>query len=86
MESPKRGCDLGPCVLNSSVQKPHCDHFLRFKDFPRGQGLRLGPLRSNTPTKILLEVNLRLQKKSSFKSFAGILRGKGPTEPETLRN
>ena len=28
------------------VQKTHCDHFLRFKDFPRGQGLRSGPLRS----------------------------------------
>ena len=28
------------------VQKTHCDRFLRFKDFPRGQGLRLGPLRS----------------------------------------
>ena len=46
MESPKRGCDLGPCVLKRCVQKTHCDHFLRFKDFPRGQGLRLGPLRS----------------------------------------
>ena len=31
---------------NASVQKTHCDQFLRFKDFPRGQGLRLGPLRS----------------------------------------
>ena len=30
----------------TSVQKTHCDQFLRFKDFPRGQGLRLGPLRS----------------------------------------
>ena len=47
MESPKRGCDLGPCVVkNASVQKTHCDHFLRFKDFPRCQVLRLGRLRS----------------------------------------
>ena len=46
MESPKRGCDLGPCVVNASVQKTHCDRFLRFKDFPRCQGLRLGRLRS----------------------------------------
>ena len=28
-----------------AFKKPHCDHFLRFEDFPRGQGLRLGPLR-----------------------------------------
>ena len=30
----------------TSVQKTHCDHFWRFKDFPWGQSLRLGPLRS----------------------------------------
>ena len=29
-----------------AFKKNHCDHFLRFKDFPRSQGLRLGPLRS----------------------------------------
>ena len=46
MESPKRDCDLGTCVLNACVQKTHCDRFVRFKDFPRGQGLRSGPLRS----------------------------------------
>ena len=29
-----------------AFKKTHCDHFLRFKDFPRCQGLRLGRLRS----------------------------------------
>ena len=28
MESPKRGCDLGPCVVIASAQKTHCDHLL----------------------------------------------------------
>ena len=45
MESPKRGCDLGPCVLKRCVQKTHCDHFLRFKDFPRGPARHLDALR-----------------------------------------
>ena len=35
-------CDLGPCAVKASVQKTHCDHLLRFKDFPRCQGLLLG--------------------------------------------
>ena len=48
MESPKRGCDLGPCVLKRKAFKKRIAivFFLRFRDFPRGQGLRLGPLRS----------------------------------------
>ena len=56
MESPKRGCDLGPCVVKRLRSKKHCDRSLRFKDFPRCQGLRsknaafafavLSPLRS----------------------------------------
>ena len=46
MESPKRGCDLGTCVVKRQQSKTHCDYFLRFRGFPRGQGLRSGPLRS----------------------------------------
>ena len=47
MENPKRGCDLGTCVLKRSRSKNALrSFFLRFKDFPRGQGLRSGPLRS----------------------------------------
>ena len=44
METPKRGCDLGTCVVNrAAVQKT--DYFLRFRGLPRGEGLRSGPLR-----------------------------------------
>ena len=27
-EGPKRGCDLGACVVDSSGQKMHCEFFL----------------------------------------------------------
>ena len=47
MESPKRGCDLGPYVVkrwrSKNALRPF---FLRFKGFPRCQGLRLGRLHS----------------------------------------
>ena len=47
MESPKRGCNLGLCVVKRQRSKTHCDRFfLRFKDFPQCQGLHLGRLRS----------------------------------------
>ena len=47
MESPKRGCDLGPCVLKTlAFKKRIAIVFLRVEDFPRGQGLRSGRLRS----------------------------------------
>ena len=46
MESPKKGCDLGPCVVKRWRSKNALRSFLRFKDFPLGQGLRLGRLRS----------------------------------------
>ena len=47
MESPKRGCDLGALRSKTlAFKKRIAIIFLRFKDFPRGQGLRLGPLRS----------------------------------------
>ena len=46
MESPKRGCDLGPCVVKTLAFKNRIAMvFLRFQDFPRCQGLRLGRLR-----------------------------------------
>ena len=49
MESPKRGCDVGTCVVKRPcVQKPHCDYVLQFGGSPWGQGLRSGPLRSKT--------------------------------------
>ena len=47
VESPKRGCDLGTCVLKRySVQKTHCDRFLQFKDFGIPRGLS-GVIRAN---------------------------------------
>ena len=46
MESPKRGCDLGTCVVKRWRSKTHCDYLLRSRGFPRGQGSRSGPLRS----------------------------------------
>ena len=47
MESPKRGCDLGPCVLQTlAFKKRIAISFCDLKTSPRGQGLRLGPLRS----------------------------------------
>ena len=54
MECPKRGCDLGPCVVKRySVQKQICDRLFCnfFKRLnPRCQGLRLGRLRSKNAT------------------------------------
>ena len=46
MESPKRGCDLGPCVVKRRRSNNALRSFLAFKDFPWCQGLRLGCLRS----------------------------------------
>ena len=46
MESPKKGCDLGPCVVKRKRSKSALPSFLRFKDFPRCQGLRSGCLRA----------------------------------------
>ena len=38
MECPKRGCDLGPCVVKRQRSKNAMrSFFLRFKDFPRCQ-------------------------------------------------
>ena len=69
MESPKRGCDLGFCVLKCYRSKNTLRSFLLFKDFPRGQSLRLGPLRSKNaafcdcvlkPTKEMIVMALKL--------------------------
>ena len=48
MESPKRGCDLFFRALRSKTLafKKGVRSFFVIEDFPRGQGLRLGPLRS----------------------------------------
>ena len=48
MESPKRGCDLGPCVLKRWRSKKALRLFFAIQDFPRGQGLRSGPLFSKS--------------------------------------
>ena len=46
MESPKRDCNLGTCVVKRWRSKRHCHYFLQFRGFPQGQGLRSGRLRS----------------------------------------
>ena len=46
MECPKRGCDLGTCVVKRYRSKNAFRLFLRFRGFSLGQGLRSGPLRS----------------------------------------
>ena len=74
MESPKIGCDLGPCVSKMlAFKKRIAITFLRFKDFPRGQGLRLGPLRSKSAAfcvGVLKPTKLETPQKTFFEIFS----------------
>ena len=69
-----------------AFQNRHCNYFLRFKGFPRGQGLRSGPLRSkNAAFCICVLKPTKWMRSRDERSSAVWLRDQSPLRFHSLR-